>query len=170
MRITDEAWVISDFHFGHENIINYCGRPFSNVLEMNNRMIESFNTLVDKDDVVINLGDFAFNDDRADCKHTLSELNGRHILVMGNHDKRHSKSFWEGVGFTDVYEYPIIYDDFYILSHAPVWVSEYTPMVNIHGHLHEKKYANSHYFNVCVEQLDYKPIRMRDIRAMFIVG
>ena len=30
-----EVWFTSDTHFGHENIIRYCGRPFCNAEEMN---------------------------------------------------------------------------------------------------------------------------------------
>ena len=53
-------FVISDTHFGHENIIQYCNRPFKNVEEMDSALIKNWNETVSNKDVVIRLGDFAF--------------------------------------------------------------------------------------------------------------
>lgn len=73
----------SDTHFGHARIIEYCDRPFANVKEMNEAMIDNWNSVVKPDDVVFHLGDFAF----ADPENFLDRLNGRKRLVLGNHDK-----------------------------------------------------------------------------------
>lgn len=52
-------FITADHHFHHKNIIEYCGRPFKTVEEMDKSMIEKWNNKVSKDDLVIHLGDFA---------------------------------------------------------------------------------------------------------------
>ena len=47
------AWFISDHHFNHDKIIEYCNRPFANVEEMNNYMIKQWNSVVGKNDMKI---------------------------------------------------------------------------------------------------------------------
>jgi calcineurin-like phosphoesterase family protein len=168
MKITADTFVIADFHFGHAKIIKYCNRPFSSVDEMNEYMLRAFNSVVGPSDTVINLGDFPFSRKAADCKHWLHQLNGEHILVMGNHDRHHSVAGWLNIGFEEVYPYPIIYNDFWILSHEPVWVSDTMPYSNIHGHIHEKEYTSPQYFNASVERLGYVPIRLGEIQQIIM--
>lgn len=51
---------IADTHFNHENIIKYCDRPFSNTKEMNEYIIQKWNSVAKEDDVVYHLGDVGF--------------------------------------------------------------------------------------------------------------
>lgn len=76
----------SDPHFGHKNIIEYCGRPFIDVEHMNYNMIGLFNAHVQCTHTTLWLGDcFFMKDDEA--KNILSRMNGKHYLIKGNHDK-----------------------------------------------------------------------------------
>ena len=36
----DNVWFTSDTHFGHAKIIEYCDRPFADVQEMNETLVE----------------------------------------------------------------------------------------------------------------------------------
>lgn len=49
------AFVLSDTHFGHANVIKYDNRPFTNVKEMDNKMIENWNRTVKPDDTIYHL-------------------------------------------------------------------------------------------------------------------
>ena len=51
-------YYISDLHIGHANAIRFDGRPFADVNEMNNAIIENWNSRVKTDDTVYILGDF----------------------------------------------------------------------------------------------------------------
>ena len=75
---------------GHENIIKYCnrgidGRVFADAREMDAVMIARWNEVVGPDDTVYHLGDFALCPDWRK-REILHSLNGRKILIVGNHD------------------------------------------------------------------------------------
>lgn len=74
----------SDLHFGHNNVINYCDRPWASKEEMNEAIVAIWNKKVRPQDTVYVLGDFSLNP-----KAVLNygpRLNGTKILVVGNHD------------------------------------------------------------------------------------
>lgn len=78
-------WFTSDLHFGHKNILKFCKRPWDTVEEMDESLIQNWNRVVGKDDLVFDLGDFAFATNGR-WKELLSQLNGHHYLILGNHD------------------------------------------------------------------------------------
>lgn len=89
-------WFTSDFHFGHKNICQYAHRPFphgeAGVAAMNAALVAAFNARVaDADDVWV-LGDVALGK-LDDSLATVGLLNGRKVLVAGNHDR-----CWPGHG------------------------------------------------------------------------
>lgn len=154
------TYIWSDLHLGHKNIIGYCNRPFTSVEEMNDRLIKAWQARVKKQDVIINLGDVCMGGGYNKEKLTalIPTLPGRKILVMGNHDRAHSANFWRDVGFDEVYPYPIIYRDWYILSHEPLFLNEKIPYLNVHGHTHEKSYDHPSYKNVSVDKTNFEPV------------
>ena len=85
----NRLFVISDTHFCHANIIKYCNRPFENADLMNKVLIENWNNVVNKDDVVLHLGDITAGAGKLKDQRTqeiISQLNGKKIFVRGNHD------------------------------------------------------------------------------------
>lgn len=156
------VFITSDSHFGHKNIIEYCNRPFADVDEMNAALIERWNSVVGKDDMVIHLGDVGLGS-REKIGEIIRQLNGRKMLIMGNHDHFKENQYRE-MGFETVSRFPILWNKFFLLSHAPLELSETTPYFNIYGHIHtDEKYqdtANSKC--VCVERTNYTPIFLYD--------
>jgi len=77
----------SDTHFGHENIIKFCNRPYANANEMNEALINNWNSVVGPDDTIFHLGDFAFGGSYL-WNNMLDRLNGHIHLIIGNHDRK----------------------------------------------------------------------------------
>jgi len=155
-----KRFLIADTHFGHSNIIKYENRPFPDVHEMDEQIIARWNNTVSKNDMIFHLGDLSFYNKEKTAE-IVGRLNGRKSLILGNHDTK-SVKFYQEIGFEFVSKYPIILDNFYMLSHAPMYLSSITPYFNIHGHLHSKTIIGN-YKNVGVECINYTPINFDEI-------
>ena len=159
-----KVFIISDTHFGHYNIIDYCNRPFKkadgtpDVELMDKTLIKNWNSVVGKNDLVLHLGDVALCS-KERFKEIMSQLNGRKILIKGNHDSW-SDEFYRESGFEYVSRYPIVWNEFYLLSHAPLQMSNTTCYFNYYGHVHnDDKYIESPTSKcVCVERIGYTPM------------
>lgn len=160
-----ETYLISDTHWGHANSLNFKRadgsplRDFSCVEEMDEHMIQQWNSVVRPEDKVIHLGDIVINKKFLPI---LNRLNGRKKLIMGNHD------IWPISTLTgyfyDIKAYRVF--DKHIFSHIPVHRESIGRFqANIHGHLHSNQVMlgdqiDPHYLCVCVEQehINYTPI------------
>ncbi len=157
-----KRYVIADTHFGHENVIRYGNRPFQNALEMDECLIERWNSVVNKEDLVYMLGDFTLSRRIDVITNLVSRLNGRKILIMGNHDTRKSRDYVE-CGFEVATRKPMMVEPGVILMHEPFSDSSFIAPNYIYffGHVHNKKTLMDDYPNcmcVSVERIDYKPI------------
>ena len=76
----------SDHHFSHSNIIRFSNRPFENIDEMNEILIDRWNEKVKPEDEVYYLGDFALTKDNEQIANILDRLNGTKYLIVGNHE------------------------------------------------------------------------------------
>ena len=163
-----KQFFIADTHFYHENIIRYCNRPFTGAKEMNDTLIRNWNSVVDQQDRVYVLGDFACHATKQDIIEVVEQLNGRKLMVMGNHDRCYKASWWlKKSGFEEVSRFPIIVEEFLILSHEPIFMSESMPYVNVFGHVHNNdlyRDISLHGFCVSVERINYTPIELSDIK------
>lgn len=80
-------YFIADLHFGHSNIISLCNRPYNSVEEMDEAFISAWNARVKKKaDTVYIVGDLVW--EKADPLKYIQRLNGRKVLITGNHDKK----------------------------------------------------------------------------------
>lgn len=76
----------ADTHFGHKNIIKYCNRPFSSIEQMDDQLIKRWNSKIGKNDTVFHLGDFCFGNNDKDFDKYFYALNGKIVLIKGNHE------------------------------------------------------------------------------------
>lgn len=168
-------YFISDMHFHHNNIIDFANRPFLSVEEMNMKMIENWNNVVQKDDIVYHLGDFSMKSNKEEVNKILNQLNGNITLVKGNHDK---------VGQYRYIEADIVDNDTgntipLVMFHYPIqsWNKQFHGSIHVHGHDHSKDQKSGMYddkkriFNCCVEAIEYTPISLKKILEHFgIIG
>lgn len=171
-----DIWVISDTHFNHENIIKYCNRPFDSVKQMNEYMVEMWNSVVKPGDKIYHLGDVYMGGGFGrEYTHFLLKyrLHGRKRLVLGNHDNGKDHILQESFEKIDVWR---MFPEFgLLLTHVPVHESslfrgakgtEKDPkkLLNIHGHIHDQKSPSEDHRCVCVEHIDYKPVHIEELR------
>ena len=83
----DKLFFTSDPHYGHENILKYCHRPFSSIEEHDEELIRLWNETVPEDGIVFILGDIGFCSETY-LKTILNRLNGKIYWIIGNHDWR----------------------------------------------------------------------------------
>lgn len=149
-------WITADQHFNHTNIIKYCDRPFDSVQAMNKHMFEAWNRIVRPQDIVLHLGDFALQMDEAAVTQLVSKLNGKIILIRGNHD-RFGVAKYKRCGFLDVKK-KMEFGNF-ILTHRPLPKEELNDKINFHGHTHNPvRDYSSNQINMGVEAWDYSPV------------
>lgn len=151
-------FAIADMHFGHEAVIRYCNRPYQTVQEMDEDLIKRWNETVSNKDTVLVLGDVCFGN-KEYAKSIINRLNGKKILIMGNHDNW-SEQFYRDAGFHTVSRFPILWNNFYLLSHAPLQLFQNVPYKNIFGHVHNDPLYQDTENRQCVsvERIDYRPI------------
>lgn len=138
----------SDLHFGHSNIIKYCERPFKDADEMNEILIKNWNSVVQPNDIVFNLGDFCWGSSGKWHEFT-SRLQGRHFLILGNHDEEHNWREGYFKLFEEVTSQMCIQVDKQLiyLTHFPLlcWsgcMDTHHVNWNLHGHVHTSKFKN----------------------------
>ena len=95
---------ISDLHFWHTNILKFDSRPWDTVEEMNQALIDNWNSVVTDEDRVYMLGDFFFFF-TGKAKKILEQLNGRIIWIIGNHDPENESFYRKLVTMGYIEEY-----------------------------------------------------------------
>jgi calcineurin-like phosphoesterase family protein len=172
-----KTWFISDHHFFHGNILNFKDkngnliRPgFDNVDHMNEFMIEKWNSVVNPQDKVYHLGDFLMRSPRKYFEEIVPKLNGRIVLIKGNHDLAKLSVYAEF--FQDVRSeiHKVIDNVKVTFTHRPIRLGEETAFgrkeFNVHGHIHQNVIDDPRYLNVSVEAINYTPINYDEIIAI----
>ena len=151
-------------------------RPFTSTEEMDEAMVERWNSVVGPNDTVYHLGDVVIN---RKSLQILNRLNGDKVLIRGNHDIFRDTEY--NMYFRELRAYHVM--NGLILSHIPVHPESLGRFgTNIHGHLHANRvkkirgvnaktgellYSDENdvrYHCVCVEQTpDYAPILFEDV-------
>jgi calcineurin-like phosphoesterase family protein len=181
-----DIFVTSDTHFRHANILKFIDsttgeliRPgFETVDAMDEHIIERWNSVVKPGDIVYHLGDVVMGD-KEWFKSNWPRLNGSKRLVIGNHD---DIPFLASGGFFKKVSMWRMFPEFgLLLTHVPVHqkslyrypskdgnsdgLSEPALLLNVHGHIHQNPSPEGSYRCVCVEQTDYTPVNIEELRT-----
>lgn len=180
-----DIWVISDTHFRHKNILTFRdsttgklvrGDDFKDVDEMDEHMIERWNSVVKQGDIVYHLGDVVMGDQEW-FKKNWPRLHGSKRLIVGNHDD--IKFFASGGFFQKVSMWRMFPEFGLMLSHVPLHESgllrlvdkngkypeDAETLLNIHGHIHQNPSPDGPYRNVSVEAINYTPVNIEELRV-----
>jgi calcineurin-like phosphoesterase family protein len=169
LKITTDpskVFFTSDTHFGHDNIIKYCNRPFKSSKEdMDSILIKNIVETVPHDGVLFHLGDFSFKDPEP----YLSRIDRKIIRIAGNHDHK----TWSD---TDMIELQMD-GNFIVMSHYPMlsWNRQYHGSWHLFGHCHGN--TNKFIFNnmpysrlldVGVDSFNYRPVSYEQLKSHFL--
>lgn len=166
-----KVWLISDTHFGHENIYKFVGfdkvtrirERFDNAREGDAYMFDRWNDLVRPEDHIYHLGDVAMS--MAPYVHRIRSLPGHKRLILGNHDKDPMKVYADA-GFQKIMSVRMWDRKVVILTHMPIHEDGLShSKANIHGHIHQRVMKDPRYVNVSVERTNYEPVELESILA-----
>lgn len=178
----------SDNHFGHERVIQFDGRPFSSVEEMDAEMIRRWNAKVGKGDLVYVLGDMIWKTRSDEAPNLIKSLNGQIILIKGNHDRflHNAKAKNALAGIKDYDDICVTLEDGTkrrcILSHyfIPMYNGHRYQAIHLHGHSHftdeadievdiaerlNKQGFHTEIYNVGCMYWNYEPVTLDEIIA-----
>ena len=154
-----DTFFTSDTHFGHGNILKFCSRPFVSAAEMDEVLIQNWNSLVKKDDVVYLLGDFSFGD----IKKYTDRLNGNINLILGNHDKK-SQCVGNFCSVHDTLRAKIAGKYLWLSHYAHMtWPSSCYNSEHVFGHSHGRLVGVGKSFDVGTDTHGYKPYHYDEV-------
>lgn len=175
----ENLYFTADSHFNHANIIKFCNRPFNSVEQMNETLIDNWNQVVGKDDIVFHLGDFCLGG-AAEWTKLLDRLNGKIYLILGNHDLKNIRQ-----GFIQRFEHVALQMFITVdkqkmyLSHYPFLCFEggYNDIWQLFGHVHTRKnntgidaerlqYLYPTQYDVGVDNNNFKPVSFEEVKAI----
>ena len=158
------VWFTSDHHFGHSRARTFYRRPFASVAEMDQQMIVRWNSLIEPEDEVWHLGDFAVRQPPERVGSLLAELHGRKHLVFGNNDDAGVTGYahWNSV---QAYAEVTIDETSLVLCHYPfrTWRDMGKGAINLHGHSHGRLKTMPRQFDVGVDVWNFQPVTLADI-------
>ena len=187
-------WYTSDHHFGHQNIIRYCDRPFPDADAMDNEMVARWNDVVVDSDEVWILGDLVMGGKTQGLAGHVARLKGQKILVPGNHDRcwqGNKDHRWERADYYHIGGIHKIFDNPEThtiagqtahLNHFPHKLDErndmkfahWRPQDNggwlLHGHIHDKWRQRGRQINVGVDAWHFAPVPEHTIAELFRRG
>lgn len=166
--IMPNIYFSSDYHFGHTNVLNFDKRPFKNLDEMHETIISNHNEIVTNDDILYILGDVSMKLDHIKVAEILNKMNGKKILIKGNHDKGLLRHPEFRNCFESIHDYLEIKHNHTMLClfHYPIdeWNATHRGSIHLYGHTHTKeKELNGKALNVGIMNHNFYPLSLKDI-------
>ena len=164
-----QVFFTADTHFNHPMVIPLSKRPFASVEEMNEAIVDRWNSRVKRGDRVYHLGDVALGKVQ-DAAEILHRLNGQIFLLRGNHDKvaEHKSCRDRFVWIKDYFGLKVG-DQKIVLCHYAfrTWNNIHYGSWNLHGHSHGglTEQENLPQCDVGVDCWDFYPVSFEEIQT-----
>jgi calcineurin-like phosphoesterase family protein len=177
-----KKFYLADWHYGHANCLGFDNRPFVNIHEANNELVNRWNSVVSDGDLVYVLGDM-FWVKSSEAIPILDALNGQKFLVKGNHDRCSDAQFAKR--FVKIDEYTEVDDNGrnVVLCHYPIpcFKNHFYGWYHLYGHVHSSfeynmmensryqmealyvKQCNMYNVGVMMPWMDYTPRTLDEI-------
>lgn len=173
------TWIISDTHFNHMKMCDYCDRP----KDFSRKIVCHWRAMVAPNDLIYHLRGFYLGS-RSGFADYVDLLPGVKILIKGNHD-REKDDWYLNRGFAAVMNFAAIIARINVkknkehflyirvlLSHRPMIIPQFKKYktINIHGHFHNSTHAacsiepevvarlTSDHYLFSLEDTNYKPV------------
>jgi calcineurin-like phosphoesterase family protein len=171
-NLLSDIFITADEHYDHDFIRKVKNRPWQNVYEMNEAMIERHNKKVpdSKNYLTIHAGDMFWRTlDPDECMAILNRLHGRHALVWGNHDDVIQESQW----LQDKFDWTRDIHQLYFNKHKltichyamRVWPKSHQGHWHVYGHSHGELPGLGYSFDIGVDCHDYTPWSLEEIES-----
>lgn len=165
-----DIWFISDTHLNHANILKWDTSSrknrFESIEHMNETILDNWNSVVKKGDIVYHLGDVFFGP-KEDFLKMWPKFNGSKRLILGNHDD--AKFMSSGGLFKKILLWRVWHDKPLLFTHIPVHEGSIHERIkekggiNVHGHIHDKPSPKGPYKCICAEQVNYTPVNLEEL-------
>ena len=130
----------SDLHFEHKSILKFCPdtRPFQDLDEMRQHLIDEINATCQPEDTFYHLGDLYFGKSQEELREILSEVKCRMHFIRGNHDYSNYVKVMKEFGHVDDYLELKANGTKLVLCHYPLafWNSAHYGSIHAFGHMH----------------------------------
>lgn len=173
-----QIWLTSDTHFSHQQAFLYEPRGFSSVNEMNQKIVEYWNSIVKEEDIIYHLGDLCLSNNQDAIKY-IKKLNGTIKWIRGNHcstnrvlEIQDNCNNIHIIGDMNTSYSTIIKHGKLTcyLSHYPVLTANYDDkhfnqhVINFHGHIHSRtpwiNLRNPFMYDVGMDAHDCYPVHI----------
>jgi len=166
-----DCYFTSDQHYGHENIIKFCNRPFKNSWEFIEHSVKTHNEIVPKGARVFHNGDLFWRTlGLKAALDIINALNGQHYFIWGNHDELIEKNKVLRDQFVWCRDIAQVYhpklDKPLVLCHYAmyVWRNSHRGAYHLYGHTHGNlPEQNNLSFDCGVDAWDYKPVSIEEV-------
>jgi len=174
------TFITTDTHFGHELMVDVCGRPVDFDRRIEERLLHLTNN-----DLLIHLGDISLSREKNQDVHRryIEPLPCHKVLVRGNHD-RETNSWYLEHGWDFVCDNFVdrIMGDLVLFSHVLMEMPSGID-VNIYGHFHNNPFKvireydrlllerlTEHHICLSLEDMNYQPLLLDDVLKSYYTG
>lgn len=170
----NKIFFTSDLHLGHDRGFIYKPRGFSSIEEHDFKLAENWNSKINDDDYVYILGDLMLGDNKEGIL-KLEKLNGKFIILLGNHDTLTREKLYRQLNKVMEVSYAtkIKFEGYHFYcSHYPTITANLNETdlkamtLNLHGHTHSLEIFendNPYMYNVALDAHSMCPVEITQV-------